>query len=74
MTLTNRVQQTVDRYFQPADRKIAAVLLLRKLREVNEGRVRRAVCKLAKGDLNALREYIRAANGDWRDVLMWSGC
>jgi len=73
VTLPGLVRRTVEDYFQPADRKIATLLLLRTLDEVASGRIRRAVCKLAEGDLNELRAYIKAANEDWRDVLLWSG-
>jgi hypothetical protein len=36
-------------------------------------RIRFAVLKLSGGDMEELRISIEAAQGDWRDVLMWSG-
>ena len=32
-----------------------------------------AVLKLSRGDMARLREWIVHAQGDWRDLLVWSG-
>ena len=36
-------------------------------------RIRFAVLKLSEGDPTKLRDLVRHANRDWRDVLVWAG-
>jgi hypothetical protein len=37
-------------------------------------RIMRCVVHLAEGKLGSLRQYIKAALSDWRDVIYWAEC
>ena len=65
----------VEGTFAPEDRAAALDGLGRvdpRPWKIDRERVLLAVLKLSGGDLGALRDNVRAANADWRDVLMWA--
>jgi hypothetical protein len=82
-TLTAATLRRVDLLFAPGDRPEAARLLatqcgnnlpfLEQATPSELDRFRYAALRLSGGDLNRLREAIRLAKSDWRDLLMAAG-
>ena len=76
-TLSQRVQERVEREFTPGDRDAAKGVLLSYVAVSDEEgteRVRHAMLTGAGGDLRELRILAAAARKDYRDVLYWTGC
>jgi hypothetical protein len=81
--LTDMTLQVIRRLFADADRGLVADLLVQQcganlpltdLWETKDfERLRFAVLKLGDGDLVKLREAVRIAQIDWRDVLVAAG-
>src|SRR5688572_16666405 len=83
--LTPAVVQKIEALFSPEDRETAKRLLLERcggdlplsnhMSSDPSGfdRIRFAVLKLSKGNLESLRREIDEAHIDWRDTLMAAG-
>jgi hypothetical protein len=81
--LSPKTVEHIDSLFQPGCREEVAELLmhqcgtnlpfLQKIDEFELERVRFAALKLSAGDLEKLREAIKLAQADWRDLLMAAG-
>lgn len=74
----------IDRLFEPEDRDEVRTVLARECGDNlpltgppsstrTHDRIRFGVLKLSEGDLTKLRDVVRHANRDWRDVLVWAG-
>ena len=62
--MTERTVAVIEGLFGKAERGVVADLL---------ERVRFAVLKISNGDIGELREAVRHAQIDWRDVLVAAG-
>lgn len=54
------------------DNSPAALEMLENYEESVGPRILRSIVKLAEGDLEQLKEYMKAAIIDWRDVIFWA--
>jgi len=77
--LTSGLRQRIAMMFRPDEIELAASLLadgcgpkLTRYPDLLE-RIRCAVLKLSRGDLNELRRAIKLAQHDWRDALVAAG-
>jgi hypothetical protein len=82
MPLTQATEERIYLLFQAADRDKVRTILAEQLEVVfrdpcstAEGleRIRFAALKLSEGSLDKLKQAVRVANADWRDLLVASG-
>ena len=81
--LSQAVREKIDLVFAPHLRDEASQMiqhdcgfslpLFRTIKPDDYDRIRFAVIKLSKGNLEALKQVIAEAHIDWRDVLMGAG-
>ena len=69
--MERRILERVSREFQDSDRD-AVVHLLESYVGPETDRVRWDILELSKGNVEKIREYIQAAQTDYRDVLYWA--
>jgi hypothetical protein len=69
--MEQRILERVSREFQDSDRD-AAVQLLESYAGTESDRVRWDILELSEGDIGKVRNYIKAAQTDYRDVLYWA--
>jgi hypothetical protein len=69
--MEQRILERVSREFQDSDRD-AVVQLLESYIGTESDRVRWDILELSKGGVAKVRDYIRAAQTDYRDVLYWA--
>jgi hypothetical protein len=69
--MEQRILERVSREFQDSDRD-AVVQLLENYVGPESDRVRWDILELSKGNVDKVREYIQAAQTDYRDVLYWA--
>jgi hypothetical protein len=69
--MEQRILERVSREFQDSDRD-AAVQLLESYAGPESDRVRWDILELSEGDIGKVRNYIKAAQTDYRDVLYWA--
>jgi len=69
--MEQRILERVSREFQDSDRD-AAVRLLESYVGPESDRVKWDILQLSKGSVAKVREYIQAAQTDYRDVLYWA--
>jgi hypothetical protein len=69
--MEQRILERVRREFQDPDRD-AVVQLLESYVGAESDRVRWDVLELSQGDVGKVRDYIKAAQTDYRDVLYWA--
>jgi hypothetical protein len=71
MVMEQRILERVSREFQDSDRD-AVVQLLESYVGPESDRVRWDILELSKGGLGKVRDYMKAAQTDYRDVLYWA--
>jgi len=69
--MEQRILERVSREFQDSDRD-AVVQLLESYVGPESDRVRWDILELSKGGLGKVRDYMKAAQTDYRDVLYWA--
>ena len=69
--MEQRILERVSREFQDSDRD-AVVQLLESYVGPESDRVKWDILQLSKGSVAKVREYIQAAQTDYRDVLYWA--
>ena len=69
--MEQRILERVSREFQDSDRD-AVVQLLESYVGPESDRVRWDILELSRGNAHKVREYIQAAQTDYRDVLYWA--
>ena len=74
MVHSGKVEKKIDKLFPERKGEVAALLSEYGTEEYEREpeRVRLAVLKISNGDLYKLKESIRAAKVDYRDVLAWA--
>jgi hypothetical protein len=71
MVMEQRILERVSREFQDSDRD-AVVQLLESYVGPESDRVRWGILELSEGGLGKVRDYMKAAQTDYRDVLYWA--
>jgi len=71
MVMEQRILERVSREFQDSDRD-AVVQLLESYVGPESDRVRWDILDLSEGGLGKVRDYMKAAQTDYRDVLYWA--
>ena len=71
MTLGKRINDRIVKEFPPSEQQAVAELL-EKYPESGEERVRWDILELSKGSLEKVRQYVKAAQTDPRDVMYWA--
>jgi hypothetical protein len=66
-----RILQRLTREFEAAEHEVV-VQLLASYSGPECDRVRWDILKLSNGSIDKIREYVRAANTDYRDILYWA--
>ncbi len=69
--MRQRILERVSREFQDSDRD-TVVHLLESYVGPESDRVRWDILELSKGGVGKVRDYIKAAQTDYRDVLYWA--
>jgi hypothetical protein len=69
--MEQRILERVSREFKDSDRD-AVVRLLESYAGPETDRVRWDILELSKGGVGRVREYINAAQTDYRDILYWA--
>ena len=69
--MEQRILERVSREFQDSDRD-AVVQLLESYVGPESDRVRWDILELSKGGLGKVRDHMKAAQTDYRDVLYWA--
>src|SRR5213593_2449659 len=69
--MEQRILERVSREFQDSDRD-AVVQLLESYVGPESDRVRWDILELSEGDVWKVRDYIKAAQTDYRDILYWA--
>jgi hypothetical protein len=69
--MEKRTLERIGREFHRADQDCVTELLASYLGPEGD-RVRWDILELSKGNLDKVREYIRATQTDYRDVLYWA--
>ena len=69
--MEQRILERVSREFQDSDRD-AVIQLLESYVGPESDRVRWDILELSKDNVDKVREYIQAAQTDYRDVLYWA--
>src|SRR5438105_9398581 len=69
--MEKRILERIGREFHGADQDAVAELLASYSGPEND-RVRWDILELSKGTLEKVREYVKAAQIDYRDVLYWA--
>jgi len=69
--MEQRILERVSREFQDSD-QAAVVQLLESYVGPESDRVRWDILELSKDNVDKVREYIQAAQTDYRDVLYWA--
>ena len=69
--MEQRILERVNREFQDSDRD-AVIQLLESYVGPESDRVRWDILELSKDNVDKVREYIKAAQTDYRDVLYWA--
>jgi hypothetical protein len=69
--MEQRILERVSREFQDSDRN-AVVQLLESYTGPESDRVRWDVLELSEGGVGRARDYIKAAQTDYRDILYWA--
>jgi len=69
--MEQRILERVSREFQGADRD-TVVQLLESYAGPETDRVRWDILELSKGGVGKVRDYINAAQTDYRDILYWA--
>ena len=69
--MEQRILERVSREFQDSDRD-AVVQLLESYVGPESDRVRWDILDLSEGSLGKVRDYMKAAQTDYRDVLYWA--
>jgi hypothetical protein len=69
--MEQRILERVSREFQGSDRD-AVVQLLDTYVGPESDRVRWDILELSEGGVGKVRDYIRAAQTDYRDILYWA--
>jgi hypothetical protein len=71
VSLSPQVQRAVAVAFAEADQE-AVIRALQQYDGEGSERVQLAILVLAQGDQNKVESLVRAANTDYRDVLLWA--
>ena len=71
MVMQQRILERVSRDFQDSDRA-AVVQLLESYVGTESDRVRWDILELSEGGLGKVRDYIKVAQTDYRDILYWA--
>jgi hypothetical protein len=71
MVMEQRILERVSREFKDSDRD-AVVQLLESYTGPESDRVRWDVLDLSEGGLGKVRDYIKPAQTDYRDILYWA--
>jgi len=71
MVMEQRILERVSREFQDSDRD-AEVQLLESYVGQESDRVRWDILELSEGSVGKVRDYVKAAQTDYRDVLYWA--
>jgi hypothetical protein len=71
--MEQRILERVSREFQDSDRD-AVVQLLESYVGPESDRMRWDILDLSEGGLGKVRDYMKAAQTDYRDVLYWAEC
>jgi hypothetical protein len=69
--MEQRILERVSREFKDSDRD-AVVQLLESYAGPESDRVRWDVLELSEGGVGKVRDYIKAAQTDYRDILYWA--
>jgi hypothetical protein len=69
--MEQRILEGVSREFKDSDRD-TVVELLESYAGPEADRVRWDILELSKGDVGKVRDYINAAQTDYRDILYWA--
>ena len=69
--MEQRILERVSREFQDSDRD-AVVQLLESYVGLESDRVRWDILELSEGGVGKVRDYIKAAQTDYRDILYWA--
>ena len=69
--MEQRILERVGREFQDSDRD-AVVQLLESYVGPESDRVRWDILELSKGNIGKVRDYVKAAQADYRDILYWA--
>ena len=69
--MEQRVLERVSREFQDSDRD-TVVQLLESYVGPESDRVRWDILELSKGSIERVRNYLKAAQTDYRDILYWA--
>jgi hypothetical protein len=71
MVMQQRILERVSREFHDSDRD-AVVQLLESYVGTESDRVRWDILELSEGGLGKVRDYIKVAQTDYRDILYWA--
>ena len=71
MVMEQRILERVSREFQGSDRD-TVVELLESYAGPETDRVKWDILELSKADVGKVRDYINAAQTDYRDILCWA--
>jgi hypothetical protein len=71
MVMQQRILERVSREFDDSDRD-AVVQLLESYVGTESDRVRWDILELSEGGLGKVRDYIKVAQTDYRDILYWA--
>jgi hypothetical protein len=73
MTLTARVIAAIDKYFPESDRAAVAELLSRCAGASEQGaeRIHLLILRMSRREVARVRSLVKAAQRDYRDVIMW---
>ena len=69
--MEQRIFERISRQFKDSDQDIA-VQLLKSYVGSESDRVRWDILELSEGDVGKVRNYIKAAQTDYRDILYWA--
>jgi len=71
MEMEQRIFERISREFKDSDRD-TVVQLLESYVGPESDRVRWDILELSEGDVGKVRNYIKAAQTDYRDILYWA--
>ena|ERR1700730_9181814 len=70
MDLKQRSVERIAREFSVSEQP-SAIELLTRYSGPESGRVRWGILELSKGNLEKIKQYVQAAQTDYRDILYW---
>jgi hypothetical protein len=75
MEISPKITAAIDRFFPEAERPLVAALLAGYgdvAHEREAERIHLLVLKISRRDVNRVRDLVKAAKRDYRDVILWA--